>query len=169
MERLAIETGLDAGLAMMTELFFIIVTDNGTEFTLPGEIDRDCEGNKVANLFYANPGASYQKPHVERNHEFIRLVLPKGSHYFLPTSFDSLTQDDVDLMMSHINSYVRESTSDKPPYDLMTRKFGVEFADLFNIRRIPANDVVLKPSFLGIEQKVRPEIIKVTNPKNRMK
>ena len=67
-------------------------------------------------------------------------MLPKGSHYFLPTSFDGLTQEDVDLMMSHINSYVRESANDKTPYDLMTRKFGVEFADLFNIRRIPAND-----------------------------
>ena len=129
-DKLVGKFGKDAGLAMMTELFFVIVTDNGTEFTLPDEIEKDCEGNKVANLFYANPGASYQKPHVERNHEFIRLVLPKGSHYFLPTSFDSLTQDDVDLMMSHINSYV-------------------------------------KPSLLGIEQKVRPEILKATDPENK--
>ena len=96
-------------------------------------------------------------------------MLPKGSHYFLPTSFDSMTQEDVDLMMSHINSYVRESANDKTPYDLMTQKFGAEFADLFNIGRIPANDIVLRPSLLGIEQKVRPEIIKATNPKNRVK
>ena len=168
-DRLVGKFGKDAGLAMMAELFFITVTDNGTEFTNPDKIEKDCEDNKVANLFYANACASYQKPHVERNHEFIRLVLPKGSHYFLPTSFDGLTQEDVDLMMSHINSYVRGSANDKTPYDLMTRKFGVEFADLFNIRRIPANDVVLKPSLLGIEQKVRPEIIKATNPKNNTK
>ena len=168
-DKLVGKFGRDAGLAMMTELFPVLVTDNGTEFTLPDEIEKDREGNKVANLFYANPGASYQKPHVERNHEFIRLVLPKGSHYFLPTSFDALTQDDVDLMMSHINSYVREASGDKTPYGLMTGKFGVEFADLFNIRRIPANDVVLRPSLLGIEQKVRPEIIKATDPKNNTK
>ena len=165
-DKLVGKFGRDAGLAMMTELFPVLVTDNGTEFTLPDGIEKDREGNKVANLFYANPGASYQKPHVERNHEFIRLVLPKGSHYFLPTSFDALTQDDVDLMMSHINSYVREASGNKTPYGLMTGKFGVEFADLFNIRRIPANDVVLRPSLLGIEQKVRPEIIKATDPKN---
>ena len=55
------------------------------------------------------------------------------------------------------------------PWDLMTQKFGVEFADLFNIRRIPANDVVLKPSLLGIEQKVRPEILKATDPENKTK
>lgn len=88
---------------------------------------------------------------------------------FMPTSFDALTQDDVDLMMSHINSYVRGASGDKPPCDLMTGKLGVEFADLFNIRRIPANDVVLKPSLLGIEQKVRPEILKATDPKNNTK
>lgn len=168
-DRLVGRFGRDAGLAMMAELFLVLVTDNGTEFTQPDGIERDCEGNKVANLFYADPGASYQKPHVERNHEFIRLVLPKGSHYFLPTSFDDLTQGDVDLMMSHINSYVREASGDKTPYDLMTGRFGVEFADLFNIRRIPANDVVLRPSLLGIEQKVRPEITKATDPKNNTK
>jgi IS30 family transposase len=168
-DKLVGKFGKDAGLATMTELFFITVTDNGTEFTNPDKIEKDGEDNKVANLFYADACASYQKPHVERNHEFIRLVLPKGSHYFLPTSFDGLTQEDVDLMMSHINSYVRESANDKTPYDLMTRKFGVEFAELFNIKRIPANDIVLKPALLGIEQKVRPEILKATDPKNNTK
>lgn len=161
--------GRDAGPTMMPGLFLVLVTDNGTEFTLPDGIERDCEGNKVANLFYVDPGASYQKWHVGRNHEFIRLVPPKGSHYFLPTSFDALTQEDVDLMMSHINSYVREASGDKTPYDLMTGKFGVEFADLFNIRRIPANDVVLKPSLLGSERKVGPEILKATDPKDNTK
>lgn len=168
-DRLVGKFGKDVGLAMMIELFFVLLTDNGTEFTLPDRIERDCEGNKVANLFYANPGASYQKPHIERNHEFIRLILPKGSHYLLPTSFDALTQEDVDLMMSHINSYVREGSGDKIPYDLMTAKLGVEFADLFNIRRIPANDIVLKPSLLGIEQKVRPGIIEVSSQKDNTK
>lgn len=37
------------------------------------------------------------------------LVLPKGNYYLLPTSFDDLTQEDVDLMMSHVNSYTRVS------------------------------------------------------------
>ncbi len=98
--RLVGKFGKDAELAMTTELFFVTVTDNGTAFTLPGEIETDREGDKVANLFYADACASYQKPHVERNHEFIRLVLPKDAHHFLPTSFDGLAQDDVALMMS---------------------------------------------------------------------
>ena len=48
----------------------------------------------------------------------------------------------------------------------MTRHFGVEFAELFHIRRIPANEVVLTPSLLDVVKKVRPEILATTEPKN---
>jgi len=40
-----------------------------------------------------------------------------------------------------------------------------DVADLFNIRRIKANDIILKPKLLGIEQKVRPWVSEETNPK----
>ena len=40
-------------------------------------------------------------------------------------------------------------------------------ANLFDIRRIPANDIVLKPKLLGIEQKVRPWVTTGTDPKAR--
>ena len=151
--------GKDEGIAIMCELFGVILTDNGTEFSNPTVIETDCDGNRIARLFYCDPGASWQKAHIERNHEEIRLVLPKGSCYLLPTSFDNLTQEDVDLMMSHVNSYLRKSLNDRTPYDLFTQKFGVEVADLFHIRKVPANDVVLMPKLLGIEQKVRPWVL----------
>lgn len=157
--------GKDAGLAIMSEMFAVILTDNGTEFSDPTAIESDCDGNRISNLFYCDAGASYQKPHIERNHEGIRLILPKGNYYLLPTSFDGLTQEDVDLMMSHLNSYLRHSLGDRVPYDLFTQKFGTEVTDLFNIRRIKANDIVLKPKLLGIEQKVRPWVTEETKPK----
>ena len=164
--RLVGRFGKDAGLAIMGEMFSVILTDNGTEFSNPLAIEFDCEGNRIANLFYCNPGASYQKPHVERNHEGIRLILPKGNCYLLPTSFDDLTQEDVDTMMSHVNSYLRPVLGDRAPYDVFTQKLGTDVADLFNIRRIPANDIVLKPKLLGIEQKVRAWVTEETNPKD---
>ena len=164
-ERLVGKFGKDAGLAIMGEMFVVVVTDNGTEFSDPTAIEFDREGNRISNLFHCDPGASYQKPHVERNHEGIRLVLPKGNHYLLPTSFDSLTQADVDVMMSHVNSYIRPSLGDRAPYDLFTQKFGTDVADLFNVRRIRANDIILKPKLLGIEQKVRPWVAEETDPK----
>lgn len=164
-EKLIGRFGKDEGLAIMCEMFTVILTDNGTEFSNPAAIESDCEGNRIANLFYCDPGASYQKPHVERNHEGIRLILPKGSYYLLPTTFDNLTQEDVNLMMSHVNSYIRHSLFDKVPYDLFTQKFGTDVADLFNIQRINANDIILKPKLLGIEQKVRPWVTGETGTK----
>jgi len=59
------------------------------------------------SVYYCNPSSPFQKPTVENNHEFIRRVLPKGS------SFDDLTQADINLMMEHINSYTREKLNDK--------------------------------------------------------
>ena len=106
-------------------------------------------------MFYCNAYASYEKPHVERNHEFIRLVLPKGTAYTEPTPFDGLTQSGVSLMMSHVNSYVRRGLGNKTPYDLFAREYGEDVAALFGISRIAANDVTLKPSLLGIEVKVK--------------
>ena len=78
----------------------LYLTDNGFEFSNPTAIEIAPDGSLRTKVFYCDPMASWQKPHVERNHEFIRLILPKGS------SFDDLTQEKVGLMMSHINSYV---------------------------------------------------------------
>ena len=90
---------------------------NGSEFSNPSAIEFD-NGGRLTSVFYCKAYASYQKPHVERNHEFIRLVLPKGTAYTEPTSFDGLTQDMASLMMSHVNSYVRDGLGDRTPYDL---------------------------------------------------
>jgi IS30 family transposase len=57
--------------------------------------------------------ASWQKPHCEKNHEYIRKICPKTI-----TTFDRLTQEDVNLMMSHINSTCRESLGGLTPFTL---------------------------------------------------
>lgn len=139
---------------VFSRLFPVIVTDNGSEFTNPSAIEFDEDG-RLTFVFYCKAYASYQKPHVERNHEFIRLVLPKGGAYTEPTSFDGLGQEKVSLMMSHINSYARKGLGERTPYDLFRAEFGGEIMDLFAITRIAANDVTLKPSLPGIEVAVK--------------
>lgn len=49
---------------------------------------------------------------IEKNHEFIRYVFPKGS------SFDNLLQTDIDLMINHINSLGRNSLNWFAPIDV---------------------------------------------------
>ena len=130
------------GAAAFKSMFPIILGDNGSEFSNPNALEFDAQGVRRTNIFYCDPYASFQKPSVELNHEFIRRILPRGS------SFDHLAQDDIDLMMSHINSYSREKLNDISPYDLFGYLYGFSLLDKLGQRKIPANDIVLKPSLL---------------------
>jgi IS30 family transposase len=99
-------------------------------------------GEIRTNIFYCDPSASFQKWAAEKNHEEIRNVLPKG------TSFDNLTQEDIDLMMNHINSYSRANLNDKTPYDTFKFLFGEESIKKLGSMLISLNEICLKPSLI---------------------
>ena len=91
------------GLPKFKKLFIIILTDNGSEFSNPSEIEYDpITGEKRTQIFYCHPSSPYEKGSCEVNHELVRRILPKG------TSFDDLTQDAMNIIMSHINLYKRK-------------------------------------------------------------
>jgi IS30 family transposase len=123
-------------------LFPVIPTDNGSEFSNPKALENDAQGNRRTKIFYCDPCASFQKPNVELNHEFIRRILPKGS------SFDNLVQSDIDLMMSHINSYSREKPNDKSPTEMFGFLHGFDVLEKLGQTVIPTNEILLKPSLL---------------------
>lgn len=81
---------------------------------------------------------------LKKNHEEIRKVLPKG------TSFDNLTQEDINLMMNHINSYSRPNLNDKTPYDTFKFLFGEKAIKKLGSTLIPSNEIHLKPSLFKI-------------------
>ncbi len=85
-------------MKLFSQSFPVILTDNGSEFTNPLALELNSNGVQRTKIFYCNPMASYQKPHVEKNHEYIRYILLKGR------SFNDLTQEEITLMMNHINS-----------------------------------------------------------------
>lgn len=128
---------------IMRRLFPVILTDNGSEFSNPSALETAHDGTRITSVFYCNPSSPYQKPAVENNHEFIRRVLPKGS------SFDNLTQADVQKMMNHINSYNREKLNDKCPYESFSFFYGQEVLDLLGATRIAPNEILLRPSLLN--------------------
>jgi len=73
-------------------------------------------------------------------------VLVKG------VSFNPLTQDGVNLIMSHVNSYTRPTLDNRCAYDLFVERHGEEgkwFLDELGVRRIPNNEVTLHPFLLG--------------------
>ncbi len=132
-----------AGPELFRRLFPVLLTDNGSEFSNPTALETAPDGSQRSRLFYCDPCASWQKGRVERNHEFLRLILPKG------TSFDSLTQADINTVLSHVNSYSRPSLNDKTPFDLFAFSYGADMLEKLGIRKVQANEIVLKPALLG--------------------
>ena len=131
-----------AGPELFRRLFPVLLTDNGSEFSNPKALELDPAGQLRTRVFYCDPHVSNQKARIERNHEFIRMVLPKGS------SFDHLSQADVDKLMSHVNSYSRPSLQDKSPCDLFSFLHGTDLIEHLHVRKIPANEILLKPGLI---------------------
>ena len=129
------------------ELFPIILTDNGVEFSKPDEIEFN--GNHVfkTKLFYCDPGHSEQKGKIENNHEYIRRYIPKGN------TFDIYNQDDINLMINHINSVKRDSLNGDNPYTLMKEFLPSEIIELFDIKEIEQKDIVLKNKLFNYKNK----------------
>lgn len=119
-------------------LFEVILTDNGTEFADPESIEIDMNtGEKLSSVFFCDPNASWQKGSIEKNHQYIRYVLPKG------TSFASLTQDDCYLLASHINSVPRLSLNNHSPYDIASYFIGTDILNKLQIKKIDYDDINL--------------------------
>jgi len=131
------------GKKYFMELFPVILTDNGSEFTNPVAIEFDEENNRRTHLYYCHPSSPFQKGSIENNHEFIRRILPKG------TSFDHLTQEgDIQLMLNHINSYARKKLNNKSPHETLAFLHGEEVLKRFDAELIPSQDIILKPELL---------------------
>ena len=131
------------GLDKFKELFVIILTDNGSEFSNPKEIEFDMEtGNQRTQIFYCHPSSPHEKGSCEVNHELIRRILPKG------TSFDNLSQEDINLMMSHINSYKRKKLNDKSPFEIFSTFYGKNTLNKLGINKINPNEVNLSEQLL---------------------
>jgi IS30 family transposase len=126
------------GLALFRQLFPILLTDRGSEF----EKFSLFEQNDRLRIFYCDPMQSSQKPHVENNHNYVRDIIPNGK------PMGCLTQEDIDLMFSHINSVPRRSMKGRTPFEAFSFFFGAEVAELLNIREIMRDDVVLRPSLI---------------------
>ena len=56
------------------------------------------------------------------------------------------TQEDITLMMNHINSYSRVSLGNKCPYDVFRFLYGSDLLELLGCTTIPAQQVTLNRS-----------------------
>ena len=126
------------------EMFEVILTDNGWEFSKPEDIETNYEtGEKLINIFYTEPYSSWQKGGIERNHEFIRYIIPKG------ISFDDLNKKNVTDMMNNINNVQRKSLDYQTPYTIFLQQYGEETSNKFHLKLIPKDEIDLSYKLLN--------------------
>ncbi len=130
------------GLEVFRKVFPVILTDNGSEFKAPDLLEKDIQGNNRTRLFFCDPMASHQKARIEKNHTYIRYVLPKGK------AFKDLTREKVNLMMNHINNTARASLNGNTPFKLAQLLLDDALLEVCSIKHIPADEVHLKPALL---------------------
>ena len=130
------------GIKVFQELFPVILTDNGVEFQFPERLECDKNGEIRTKIFYCNPNSSWQKGRIEKNHEYIRYVIPKSQ------SLDHYKQRDACVLMNHINSEARDSLNGCTPFRLSKMLLNNRLHRLLCLQEIPGDQVNLKPSLL---------------------
>ena len=74
--------------------------------------------------------------------EYIRKVIPKGK------SLADYTQDDMTLLMNHINSTARASLNGRNPYELARLLLKKELFKVIGAKKVAADKILLKPALL---------------------
>jgi len=123
-------------------VFEHILTDRGSEFGNPDSLETGIDEIQRTSIYYCDPMQSGQKGGLEQAHTMLRMILPKG------TSFEFLTQWDVNLIVNHINSTPRESLGGRTPYSVALESFGEEIMKAFQLRPIDPDEVDLTPKLI---------------------
>lgn len=126
------------------EVYGLGLCDRGVEFFSPSafEDSKLHPGTSRMELFYCDAHHSEQKGSAEKAHVEIRKVIPKGM------SIDALSDDDIALVFSHINSTPRRSLFGMTPMQLAIEVLPQEFFEELGLNLIPPDEVTLHPSLL---------------------
>lgn len=130
------------GIELFQKLFGVILTDNGHEFQDRWNLECDVNGEIRTRIYYCDPNRSDQKGALEKNHEYIRYVLPKG------TSFEHLNEETTLLLLNHINSEKRDSLNGHSPYEVSRILLDNKLHDALGLVEIPADEVTLIPALI---------------------
>lgn len=130
------------GIELFQKLFEVIITDNGHEFQDRWNLECDENGEIRTRIYYCDPNRSDQKGALEKNHEYIRYVLPKG------TSFENITEETTLLLLNHINSEKGDSLNGHSPYEVSRILLDNRLHKALGLIEIPADEVTLIPALV---------------------
>ncbi len=125
------------GKPLYYRIFRVILADNGTEFDNITDLEKDNDDCYQTKVFYTRPYRTNDKSKCERNHELFRYIKEKGK------TLDDLTEHDIFLINSHVNSYPRKSLGWKTPIELLKKLYGDEVVGLLGIQEIKRQNVKL--------------------------
>jgi len=132
----------ELGSETFSQMFPVIFTDHGPEFSNPWALECDEYGEILSKIFYCNANAPYQKERLEKNHKFLRYIMSKG------ISFDAMTQEDITLCINHINSTARGSLNSLTPHALASMLLDKKLFELLHLEPVEPDRALLKPSLL---------------------
>lgn len=149
----AVEGALDmleraAGADLFRRLFGLVLTDNGSEFSDPGTLERSAlGGGRRSRVYYCDARQSQQKGRCERNHVELRKLLPKGRGI----RFDGLDERDMAELMSQLNSEPRRALLGATPTAMLKAAVPGSEALLgaLGVREVPYGELDLTPNALN--------------------
>lgn len=133
----------ELGTVLFRETFEAILTDGGSEFAAREDLEAGKDGSPRTTLYYCDPYAFWQKGCCEKNHEYIRYVLPKGK-----ASFEELTEEKVILLMNHINSTKRDSLNRHSPFKLSQLLLDPKIHEVLRLEEVAPDEVNLTPELV---------------------
>ena len=128
------------GFELFHKIFPVILTDNGKECKRPDLIEDNGPDVIKTRVFYCDSRRSDQKGSIEVTHEYIRRFIEQG------IDFDNYSDDDILLMMNHINNTKREKLDGDTPFNKMVEKIGIENIKKLGFYYIAPKDIILNPS-----------------------
>lgn len=126
------------GTVTLHILFETILTDWGGEFGNPEALEAGMDGYQRTSIYLR----SGQKGGVENVHTKLREILPKG------TSFECLTQWDLNLIVNNINSVLRQILLGLTPYQAAKENFDMDVLLALLLKPVDTDKVNLTPELI---------------------
>ncbi|MBS9784504.1 MAG: IS30 family transposase [Oceanivirga sp.] len=129
------------GYSMFKKIFGVILTDRGSEFLKYKEIETSKKTLKQrTKIFYCDAGSPTQKSYIENIHRLLRKVYKKGK------SLEIVTQDDLNEVVSNINSLIKKKYNNKSPNDMFVETYSKTLLSKLSLRAYTCDEVVLLPT-----------------------
>ena len=120
-------------------LFEVLLTDQGSEFLNHEIITKSIYDSytKRCKIFYCEAGKPHQKSHVENIHRLLRRYIPKR------VDLSNYSQDDINFIVSNINSMYKSKYKNKSPIELFKERFSKIILDKLSIEEIACEDIIV--------------------------